>query len=254
MSHTLPNPFPGMETITTTTITRKKSDFKPVNAGKKKSHVVFILDDSGSMSPNRDTTISGFNEFLLSQATDARRDGIPTKASLYKFDGYSVKSVFKKTKIDQVAPLNKYTYDPRGGTNLLDAMGTVMKEINADLKLSKKRDRESIIICILTDGEENMSKTFNNEKIKAMVELAEGKNWSFMFLGANIDAFAVGSQWGFRQENTIQYDTHNMHETIMNASASTSRMKSARSMGLSSEQTYATSAFTSDERKSSFGE
>lgn len=253
MSYILPNPFPGNGPITSTVITTtetKQKKFRPLAAGTKKSHVVFILDDSSSMGGHADSTISGFNEFLKSQATDSKRDGIPTKASLYKFNGSTVVNVFSKKKIKKVDPLNNQTYRPSGMTNLLDAIGYVMEDTNNALRATRKKDRESVIICILTDGHENASRTYSNENIKAMVEAAEGKNWSFMFLGANIDAFAVGSQWGMRTENTIQYDMDNISDTIMFASAATSRMKSARSAGLNTATTYASSEFTSAERAS----
>lgn len=255
MSHILPNPFPAsQDTITTVTTTttvkskKRRDGFRPASAGKKKSHVVFILDDSYSMAAHADSTISGFNEFLDGQVNDSERDSIPTKASLYKFNGQNVTSVFKKEKIGKVRPLNRETYSPRGGTNLLDAIGYVMNEVNEDLYESRKRDRESVIICILTDGEENSSRKFNNEKIKGMVEAAEGKDWTFMFLGANIDAFDVGGQWGMRTENTIQYDMQNIGSTIATASAYTSRAKMARSVGLSTAETYASVNFTAQER------
>lgn len=262
MTYILPNPFPGInptqtQTVTTTTtITTKtekksKSGFQPVKAGTKKSHVVFILDGSSSMYSHRDSTINGFNEFLATQVADSKRDEIPTKASLYEFNGRNVNRVFSKKAIQSVEPLNTKTYDPSGMTNLLDAIGSVMVDVNDDLKKSRKRDRESVIICILTDGEENASRSYNNTQIKAMVEAAEGKDWSFMFLGANIDAFAVGSQWGMRTDNTIQYSMNNISETIATASAATSRMKSARSLGLNTAETYATSAFTAAERSNS---
>lgn len=252
MSYILPNPFPGMDTTTITTTTTKTNDnvFKPAAAGKKKSHVVFILDDSYSMRPHASTTISGFNEFLAGQVADSKRDKIPTKASLYKFNGSSVTSVFKQQSIKSVSPLNSITYDPHGGTNLLDAIGVVMGEVNEDLRKNKKKDRESVIICVLTDGEENASRDYTNARIKGMVEAAEGKNWTFMFLGANIDAFDVGCQWGMRTENTIQYGMNNIQSTIATASDYTSRAKMARSVGLTTAQTYASSAFTADERSS----
>ena len=253
MSYILPNPFPAMDTTTVTTTktvkhTKKNGSFKPVAAGTKKSHVIFILDDSYSMLPHAAATINGFNEYLAGQVADSKRDNIPTKASLYKFNGSNVIAVFKKQKVKKVEPLSSKTYNPRGGTNLLDAIGTVMEEINDDLSSTRKRDRESVIICVLTDGEENASRQFNNAKIKGMVEAAEGKNWTFMFLGANIDAFDVGGAWGMRTENTIQYGMSNISETIATASAYTSRAKVARSMGLSSAQTYESANFTDDER------
>jgi hypothetical protein len=222
--------------------------FKPKRAGKNTSHVIFVLDDSGSMQSCRESTISGYNEYLDLQKKDAKETGIPTFISLYKFDGYGVVNVFNRVQVDKVQNLTKDLYDPKGMTNLYDAIGGVMMNINNQLAANKKSERDSIIITILTDGEENSSKTFDNSNVKQMVEKAEAKNWGFMFLGANINAFAVGSKLGFNDTNTMQYNTRSMASTMEAASAMTSRMKSSYSAGMDTQFTYASSTFTPDER------
>jgi Mg-chelatase subunit ChlD len=232
--------------------------FKPKQAGQTKSHIIFVLDDSGSMQSCRDQTIQGFNEYLKGQQTDAVTTGIATSVSLYKFDGWNVNCVYDHVAVADAALLDRESYNPQGGTNLLDAMGGVMMKINEQLSANKKKDRESVIITILTDGAENQSRSFRNEDIKAMVEKAEGKNWGFMFLGANINAFAAGSAMGFNTNNTMQFNTSNAAETIRSASAMTSRMKSAYSTGAfrGAEGTtalYSATAFTEQERNLAVG-
>ena len=223
--------------------------FKPKKAGTKTSHIVFVLDDSASMQSCREATISGYNEYLKMQKKDAEENKIETFASLYKFDGTNVNCVFNHIDVNEVEELNEKTYNPNGMTNLHDAIGSVMIQINEQLKVNKRIDRDSIIITILTDGHENASRAFNSQAVKQMVEKAEGKNWGFMFLGANIDAFAAGSSIGFNVNNTIQYDTASMTNTILAASAMTSRMKSAYASGTDTTVAYELSAFTSAERK-----
>lgn len=227
--------------------------FKPKRAGKNTSHVIFLLDDSGSMQSCRDTTISGYNEYLENQKADAEKTGIKTFVSLYKFDGYNVNCVFDRKPVDEVNHLSRDDYNPQGMTNLYDGMGGVMMAVNKKLEADKKENRDSIIVTVLTDGGENSSKTFTNIDIKQMVEKCEGKNWGFMFLGANIDAFAVGSRLGFNVNNTIQYDTQNMGSTIRAASAMTTRMKSAYADGAETSAMYASVAFTDAERTSAIG-
>jgi len=266
MTYIKPNPGPfspinnGMWTssIPTATVVQTNTPnlgaaFKPKKAGKNTSHIVFLLDDSGSMQSCRDQTISGFNEFLDGQIQDAKDTGIKTFVSLYKFDGSSLNSVFDHMDVNEVQKLSRRNYNPRGGTNLLDAMGGVMMKINTILSETKKDKRESVIVVALTDGEENSSRTFRNDDIKQMVEKAEAKNWGFMFLGANVDAFAVGAQFGFSHHNTMQYDTSNMGATMRSASAMSSRMKTAYAGGMDTNLAYASSAFTDVERDVSGG-
>lgn len=230
------------------------SKFAHKRAGKKTSHVVFVLDDSASMRSSREATISGYNEYLKRQKKDAKESNIKTYVSLYKFDGYNVTCVFDRVNIKKVNKLTKDDYNPNGMTNLYDAIGGVMLRINEVLSGSKKSNRDSIIITILTDGHENASRTFNAINVKQMVEKAEGKNWGFMFLGANIDAFAAGSVLGFGVNNTIQYGMNNIENTINLASDMTSRMKSAYSRGIDTTVAYASAGFTEDERSLATGE
>lgn len=232
------------------------SAFKPKRAGKNPnlSHIVFVLDESSSMSSCWEQTISGYNEYLKAQKEDAEKTGIKTLVSLFKFNGYNVDCVFDRQDVAEVTPLTKSNYRPSGGTNLLDAMGGVMMKINALLSEKKKADRESVIITILTDGEENQSRTFKNADIKVMVEKAEGKNWGFMFLGANIDAFHAGAAMGFNYNNTMQFNTSNAAETMRSASAMTARMKGAYASGLDTTSTYAATAFYDQERAAAVGD
>jgi hypothetical protein len=251
--HTTPSAIPkhfitGLTASPTTKPTSLGEAFKPKHAGKNTSHVIFVLDDSGSMQSCRDATISGYNEYLQMQKKDAQETGIATFVSLYKFDGRTLTSVFNRAPVEYVEDLTRNTYNPQGGTNLYDAIGGVMMQINAELAKNKKADRDSIIITILTDGAENASRTFNSSNVKQMVEKAEGKNWGFMFLGANIDAFAAGSSLGFNSHNTIQYSTTSMENTMRSASAMTSRMKSAYASDMDTTLAYASSGFTDQER------
>lgn len=249
---------PSLQIIPTHTIvtspapakTNLGDSFKPKKAGKHTSHIIFVLDDSASMRSCLQPTIAGFNEFLEMQKKDAEETKIKTKVSLYKFDGYSVTGVFVEKDVSEVEPLNEKTYNPSGSTNLHDAIGSVMLTINNQLASVKKKNRDSVIITILTDGQENASRTFSSNDVKVMVEKAEGKNWSFMFLGANIDAFAAGSTMGFSSQNTLQYNTQNMGETMRTASAMTSRLKTAyATTDMDVKSMYDTLSFTDEERK-----
>jgi len=244
-------PTPISTNIVTTNSSNVADAFKPKKAGKNDSHVIFVLDDSYSMQSCRKKTIEGFNEFLGGQREDAKNTGIKTFVSLYKFDGLNVGQVFSKVDINSVANLTEESYNPHGSTNLLDAAGGVMMKTNEELSESKKKDRPSVILVLLTDGEENASHTFNNEGIKKMVKKCEDANWGFMFLGANVDAFATGGAMGFNMNNTMQFSVGNIRETMAVASARTSRMKSAYSLDMGTQAVYDATAFTDEERAAS---
>jgi len=224
--------------------------FKAKKIGTNGTHIVLVLDESGSMRPSRMATISGVNEFMGVQKEAASKRDTPTFVSLYKFDGYNTNGVFIKRNILEVQDLTAADYDPTGMTNLHDAIFSVVAQINEDLGTRKKKNREAVMIAIMTDGEENSSKIATVSDVKQIVEKCEGKDWSFMFLGANIDSFQVGQTMGFKEHMTAQYNTNNMGATLRTASAKMSEVNDLRLQGMGTQATYDASAFTSAERAS----
>lgn len=223
--------------------------FTPVKAGKKTSHVVFILDNSVSMKSSLEATISGFNEFLSVQKLDEEKSGIKTVISLFKFGGQTLDQVYFKVPAQFCSELNTSSYFPDGfSTNLHDGLGGTILRLNEDLTKIPKGSRESVMIVLLTDGQENSSTVFSSEDLKKIVSKCEEVNWGFTFLGANIDAFRVGSQFGFNASNTIQCNMNNIGDTMRSASDMTNRMKGAFAAGENVTLAYASSAYTSDER------
>jgi len=228
--------------------------FKPKRAGTKTSHVVMILDESSSMNGSTDATISSCNEFLDSQRKDSKAQKIKTFVSIVKFDGNNVISIVTRKNIKEVEHITRRDYNPAGMTNLNDAIGSVMLTVNNLFAETKKADRDSIIINILTDGYENASSTFGSIDIKQMIGKAEAKDWVFTFMGADIDAFAASSVYGFQEHNTIQFSKGAMAGTMSIASNKVSAMRQARSEGTSTQSLYASSAFTDDERATAVGD
>ena len=251
----LPNPFPGLAVNVNAAVqisTPQTNLTKPVKfkkAGKNGTLIAIVLDESGSMGICRDTTIIGFNEFVQGQKAAEATAGAGY-LTLVKFEGGKVNTVYQGRPLSEVPVLDTAGYTPAGGTNLLDAIGDTINSVNAVLASSKKKDRPGVIITIMTDGEENSSRRFNNEQIKAMVAAAEAADWTFTFLGANIDAFSVGSTFGMSASNSINYSTANMGATMASVSASTTRMRMAKSAGVSTAELYSTGLYPDAELKS----
>jgi Mg-chelatase subunit ChlD len=213
-------------------------------AGCKSAHVVMILDESSSMTSCWDETIAGANAFITKQ----QQSTVSTELTLVTFNGSTIKRVVSKTLAKEVKPLSKESYRPNGMTNLLDAIGVTIEEINAELVTLKREYRPSIEICILTDGEENMSKRYTVSALRELISQCEAKDWTFTFVGANIDAFAEGAKLGFGKQNTYQYDTSNMLATMSTMAARTESVKLARSAGMSTSAVYANTELTNKQR------
>lgn len=147
--------------------------------------VVFVLDRSGSMWSTRDDAIGGFNEFLKQKSTEDIR------LTLVQFDHqYEVHQ--EGRPIAEVPPLTAETYQPRGQTALLDAIGRTIDDTGARLaSLPADKRPEKVILGILTDGMENASYKFTKQQIKEKIEHQQNKyQWEFVFMAQNYEQFA----------------------------------------------------------------
>ena len=166
------------------------------------SHISFLLDKSGSMNRTLNDTIGGFNTFLKSQKET------PGEATFsLSFFSTIVTDVNKFVPINCVEELGLHNYMPMGNTALYDAIGKMV--IDTGLKLdSMDEDKkpEKVIFVILTDGEENASKEYKYDTIKSMIEFqSKNYSWEFVFLGANLDAKAVGTGLGIKAGNSMTF-------------------------------------------------
>jgi uncharacterized protein YegL len=208
------------------------------------AQVIMILDGSSSMLAHKTKTIEGFNKFLIEQQANE----IPTEMSVITFHGgdplayynepTNIRTIVDRIPVADVKPLTHETYRTNGNTNLLDAIGYTLEQ-----------DLQTPTICILTDGEENTSNKYTYEAIKTLVEQREQQGWAFVFLGANIETFAVGQMLGFGQHNTLSYNTNNIDASLASASRVVNSLKTRDIHNVSAA--YASSAFTDSERKSS---
>jgi hypothetical protein len=245
----LPNPFPGHVKVTThvaTTTAPITPKYKFKKSGKNGNIIAVVLDESGSMNSCRDTTIAGFNEFVEGQKAANAGEAFLT---LNKFNAPRIDTVFADRPLSEVPKLDYSNYKPGAGTNLFDCIGYTIEQVNDVLKTKKKADRPGVIILIMTDGEENASSKYSNENIKAMVKAAEKSDWSFVFLGANIDAFAVGATFGMNSLNSVNYSTSNMTATMSATSSLTTAMRSAKMAGLNTHDVYASTALSDADRE-----
>jgi len=80
-------------------------------------------------------------------------------------------------------------------------------KVGTKLAAMDEADRPSkVIFLIITDGEENSSRSFNINKIKEMVKhQQEVYKWEFVFMGANLDSLSEGAAMGISSGNTMNY-------------------------------------------------
>ena len=193
---------------------------KSTNVEKKnleQTEIVVILDRSGSMGSIEDSAVEGFNTFLKEQQ-NAQGEAFIT---LVQFDDrYEMN--YQSIPVKNAIPLVlRETYSPRGSTALLDAIGKTIEDL--------KTDRD-VVFVIITDGEENASRTYTKVAINKMIETLTKDGWKFIFLAANQDAIAAGNAIGIKGSNSMSWrgDDAGTTNVFMSVSSNTANYRSAK--------------------------
>lgn len=213
---------------------------------KKYVKIINILDKSGSMGTIIDSAISGFNEFILGQKSVEGEAVVSTImfSNLYKV-------LYENIDIKDCNYLDKTNYIPDGNTALYDAIGkTIENEINKLGALPIEERPEKTLCVILTDGEENASRTFNRERIKQMItEMKEDFKWEFVFLGANEEASLTAQAMGISGGNSYAFTADN--DGIKDAFASINFSSKVYRMSSSSKMDDVMTEYTKQKNKKS---
>ena len=197
---------------------KKKTKLLPVE-------ITLIVDRSGSMKGIGKEVIGGINAFYEEQKKQPGEAVI----TYVQFDNV-YETVFTKKPLNEVPPLNDSTFVPRGMTALNDAIGRTLNSIDKTTKAPQ-------MIMIMTDGEENSSQEYNQASVKKLVEESKALGWTILFMGANIDAFTVGGQYGIVANNIAQFAATGAGATAatMSVSSKMSSIRTAYSSGASGQ-------------------
>lgn len=166
--------------------------------------LVFILDKSGSMSGLEADTIGGYNAMLAKQQAFGGECHITTVL----FDN-NYELLHDRIDIRAVRPITDQEYFVGGSTALLDAIGRTIHKIgNAQKHTAEDYRAEKVLFVIITDGQENASREYSAEIVKAHIERQKTKyGWEFIFLGANMDAVETAGRFGINADRAQTYHT-----------------------------------------------
>lgn len=161
--------------------------------------ISFILDRSGSMATIKKDVIGGFNEYI--NGLKKSKENKNLLFSLTTFDSMGIETPYITEQILKVKPLSESNYIPRAGTPLYD---TAVKTIES---LAEKVEKnQPVLVVIMTDGEENSSVEHDENCFKDLVEQLKSRgNWTFVFMGANQNAWANATKFGMDMGNTMQW-------------------------------------------------
>jgi Mg-chelatase subunit ChlD len=145
---------------------------------------LIIVDESGSMSIIQRQALMGLNETLetVKKMQDLYQD-MEQRVTLITFDSSHKRYVFDNETAQRVHKLTSNEYRPCGGTPLYDAIGMGISKLNAQTTAD-----DSVLVTIITDGEENCSEEYNLGMVKTLIEKLKKQNWTFTLIGTdNLD-------------------------------------------------------------------
>jgi Mg-chelatase subunit ChlD len=161
---------------------------------KNVKDIIFVLDESSSMNSMGNEPKQAVNAFIKEQK-NALDDG--SKFTLWKFHS-DVTLVIDRQPLGEIKEFTDF--NPQGMTALFDAIGMAIHH-------QRENSNTKAVCVILTDGEENVSKKYKKKEITKLIKKMETKHgWDIVYLGANQNAFSVGSSIGMSKEKCSNYE------------------------------------------------
>ena len=166
------------------------------------THLILILDASGSMSSIQDDIKGSFNEFLRKQRAEPGK----TVFDLFQFND-EIKRPVKSTDLATFHDDLMSKYDCSGCTALNDAVCTAIDTVGHEFAERPEDERPEHVLCvIITDGLENASREHTSKDVKERIEHQKTVyNWQFEFLAADQDAFAAGESLGIDHDSCMEF-------------------------------------------------
>jgi len=169
---------------------------------KDYTHILIVLDASGSMMSIQDDIKGSFNEFLKKQ----REEPGKTVFDLYQFNN-EAKRIVKSADLAKFHDDLMAKYVCTGCTALNDAVCTAIDTVGHEFAGMPEAERPEHVLCvIITDGMENASHEFTAKDVKDRIKHQQDVySWDFQFLAANQDAFATGESIGLNMDCCMNF-------------------------------------------------
>ena len=202
-----------------------------------------LVDRSGSMESIANDVIGGFNTTIAEQQSN----GPDAKLTVIQFDSQDPAAVMcAGIPIMEMNRLDRSTYQPRGGTPLLDATGLLIGRIRVEqaARVANGLPEEDVVFITITDGQENQSREYNLPQITQLINECKAAGWTFVYMSADINAYADATAMGYDHGSTQHFaataDGAAKAFVSMSRGVSNMRDKKRRMMEFDSRQFFET--------------
>lgn len=166
---------------------------------KKKTHIVYVIDRSGSMDSIWKAALDGLNENINSVRQNPTKGG-ETDVSVVAFDDH-IETIAEGVPADIIQDFTSEDIFPRGMTALNDAIKHAVELIKDELET----DDTGYLVTVISDGHENASKTTQPEISSLIKELEKTGKWTFNFMLANQDIHSFVASMGVAAGNVARF-------------------------------------------------
>lgn len=202
------------------------------NLKNKKTFYHIVLDRSGSMSDCWPQTMSGLHDqFLKVKELQSKHPEQEFFLSLCIFDNI-IEFPLPVTPAAYVHPQFLNNIQPRANTALLDAIGDSIRHIELHAGNLLENKEASVVMVILTDGQENASSRYSGSMIRREMDRLQASDlWSFSFLGADFDITATAESFNAGANSAMNFAKGNMKMAFTELENKMSQYVSEKSSG-----------------------
>lgn len=163
---------------------------------------------------NAEITLAAFDHTDMHQAWPGGLQMQPRHVNLISQDyGLSFTVLRDKVNIKKFKTLSANETAPRGATPLYDATARL-------INMADNKNNDKTVIIIMTDGEENSSRTYNLSSIRDRIAACQNRGWEVVFLGAEFNADHIATSYGLSRDKVINSSLGNMERSMSFMAAS----------------------------------
>lgn len=148
---------------------------------RTRTHVVIVIDRSGSMGSLRGFVVEEANRFLELVKPS-------TVVTVAQFDGQDPFAlVVDGLPAAEVTPITYDQFEPRGSTPLYDAVGTaITRTAGVVARDAALGIRTAVVMGIITDGCENASVEYTERQVSDLIEHFQDTGWQVSYIGLGL--------------------------------------------------------------------
>jgi uncharacterized protein YegL len=200
---------------------------------KPKTHVLLLLDRSGSMASIADQAVVWYNEQVQQLKENAKTQDI--EVSLITFNANVFEHMWRKPA-DELKEATIASYSPNGGTSLRDAMGYAI-----DKAMAEDEPNMSYLFICITDGDDTTSSKYQKTLIREIFQgIEKNQRWSHNLIGCEQDTIfqELAQMTGLDVSNMAKVSYDNVAGGVVRNRKSMGKYFAARAAGVQKVNTF----------------